>query len=51
MTKGEVADRADLHLRHYQKIEDAEVNVTMATLTKLGAALDVDPADLLRPSR
>ena len=42
------AERAGLNLRHYQKIEGAEVNVTMHTLCKLASAFAVDPANLLR---
>lgn len=37
-----------MHWRHWQKIEAAEVNITLLTLTRLGDALDLDPAELLR---
>ena len=42
------SERAEMHWRHWQKIEAGEVNVTIQTLVRLGDALDMDPADLLR---
>jgi transcriptional regulator with XRE-family HTH domain len=36
-----------MNLRHWQKIEAGEINVTLNTLAKLAQALGVDPADLL----
>ena len=39
--------RAEMNLSHWQKVEAGTVNVTLHTLTRLGDALDVDPADLL----
>ncbi len=41
-----MADRAQIHLRHYQKIEAGEVNVTLETLEKLERAFRL-PATLL----
>lgn len=35
--------------RHYQKLEVAEVNVTLATLERLCDAFDVEVTDLLDP--
>jgi transcriptional regulator with XRE-family HTH domain len=46
------SQRGGLNLRHWQKVEGQEVNPSLATLVKLGIALEVDPADLLsEPSR
>lgn len=42
------AERAEMHWRHWQKIEAAEVNATLMTLVRLGDALAIDPRDLLR---
>lgn len=42
------SERAEMHWRHWQKIEAGEVNVTLQTLVRLGESLDVDPSDLLR---
>jgi transcriptional regulator with XRE-family HTH domain len=39
--------RAEMHWRHWQKIEAGEVNVTLQTLIRLGLSLDADPADLI----
>jgi hypothetical protein len=38
---------AQMHWRHWQKIEAAEVNVTLDTLTRVGRALGIDPVRLL----
>jgi transcriptional regulator with XRE-family HTH domain len=43
----EAAARAKMNVRHWQKIESGEVNVTLQTLARLGAALEIDPADLI----
>ncbi len=48
LTQEAVAHRAGLVLRHYQKIEAAEVNVTVDSLIKVAAVLDVDVSTLLR---
>jgi transcriptional regulator with XRE-family HTH domain len=42
LTQEELAHRAKLALRHLQKIEAAEVNVTLDTLVKLAYALNID---------
>jgi predicted transcriptional regulator len=42
-----VSERAEMHWRHWQKIEAAEVNVTLQTLVRIGDALSIDPADLI----
>lgn len=52
MTQQQLADAADLNLRHVVKIEAAQANVTISTLVKLSNALDTTPADLVsRPPR
>jgi transcriptional regulator with XRE-family HTH domain len=47
LTLEEIAHRATLHWRHWQKVEAGEVNLTLATLVRLASALDVEPARLL----
>jgi ribosome-binding protein aMBF1 (putative translation factor) len=42
------SERVEMHWRHWQKIEAAEVNVTLQTLIRLGEVLDIDPANLIR---
>lgn len=41
-TQEEAAERAKMHLRHYQKIEEGSVNTTLYTLERLCAAFGVD---------
>jgi transcriptional regulator with XRE-family HTH domain len=48
LTIKEVAARAEMHWRHWQKVEAGHTNATMATIVKVAAALRVDPSDLLR---
>jgi transcriptional regulator with XRE-family HTH domain len=48
LTQEELAHRAKLALRHLQKIEAAEVNVTLDTLAKLSSALNIDVAELFK---
>jgi transcriptional regulator with XRE-family HTH domain len=48
LTLKRASEKAEMHWRHWQKIEAAEVNITLLTLTRLGDALDLDPAELLR---
>src|SRR5262245_23496897 len=48
LTLKKASERAEMHWRHWQKIEAGEVNVTLQTLVRLGDSLDVDPSDLLR---
>jgi transcriptional regulator with XRE-family HTH domain len=43
-----VAERAEIHWRHWQKVEAATVNITLQTLVRIGESLDIDPADLIR---
>ena len=47
-TLKQASGQAVMHWRHWQKIEAGEVNVTLQTLARLGAALETEPADLLR---
>jgi transcriptional regulator with XRE-family HTH domain len=48
MTQEDVALAAGLALRHLQKIEAGQVNVTLETLSALATALRVDVAVLLQ---
>jgi transcriptional regulator with XRE-family HTH domain len=41
------SQRAELHWRHWQKLEAGEVNLTIATLVRVASALRVDPTMLL----
>ena len=42
------SERAEMHWRHWQKIEAGQVNITLQTLVRLADVLGIDPADLLR---
>ena len=42
------SERAEMHWRHWQKVEAAEVNVTLLTLVRIGDVLSIDPMDLIR---
>ena len=44
-----VAFNAGLAIRHVQKVEAGEVNLTLETLRKLAEGLGVDPSVLLAP--
>jgi transcriptional regulator with XRE-family HTH domain len=46
-TQEEAAEAASINPRHYQKIEEGTVNVTLKTLDELGRGFGVDPGDLL----
>jgi len=48
LTLKAASGKVEMHWRHLQKIEAAEVNVTLQTLVRLGEVLDVDPANLIR---
>ena len=43
-----VSERADMHWRHWQKIEAGQVNATLHTLVRVAEALAVEPFDLVR---
>jgi transcriptional regulator with XRE-family HTH domain len=47
LTLEEAAHSGGLHWRHWQKVEAGEVNLTLASLVRLAAALGADPAKLL----
>jgi len=47
LTQEAVARRAGLAVRHVQKIEAAQLNLTLKSLAKLANALGVDPGELL----
>lgn len=47
LTQEGLAVKANIALRHLQKIEHGEVNITLETLSKLAYALDVDPVELI----
>ncbi|HYN41245.1 MAG TPA: helix-turn-helix transcriptional regulator [Thermoanaerobaculia bacterium] len=45
-TQEETSERAGLNPRHLQKLEAAELNVTLETLTRLCEAFGIDVRDL-----
>lgn len=47
LTLEEAAHRAQMHWRHWQKVEAGTVNATLRTLARLSTALGVSPRDLL----
>jgi transcriptional regulator with XRE-family HTH domain len=47
LTQESVAFSAGLALRHYQKIEAAELNITLESLVRIAKALKVDISKLL----
>ena len=47
LTQEDVAHAADMAVRHFQNLEDADVNVTLRTMTKVARALKSDLRDLL----
>lgn len=48
-TQEYVAERAGMNPRHYQKLEEGSVNVTLRTLERLASAFRVDVRDLFEP--
>jgi transcriptional regulator with XRE-family HTH domain len=48
-TQEEAAERAEMYLRHYQKLESGSVNATIRTLSRLGKGFGVDPRRLFEP--
>lgn len=44
----EAAHRSQMNTRHYQKLEAAELNVTLRTLVRVAAALRIKLSDLFR---
>jgi transcriptional regulator with XRE-family HTH domain len=49
LTLHTAAERAEIHWRHWQKVEAGEANATLNTVAKLAAALNVEPLSLLTP--
>jgi transcriptional regulator with XRE-family HTH domain len=47
LTLKTAAERAEMHWRHWQKIEAGEMNVTLRTMVQLAEVLRVDVAVLL----
>ncbi len=47
LTLQRAADRAEMNIRHWQRVEAGDLNATLFTLVRLGDALGVDPAVLL----
>lgn len=50
MTQQRLAEAADIDLRHLQRIERANVNLSVAALLSLADALDVEPGALFLPA-
>lgn len=48
LTQESVAGSARLAIRHFQKVEAGEVNVTVRSLVRIASALEVDVSELLR---
>jgi DNA-binding Xre family transcriptional regulator len=48
LTLKKAAARAEMHWRHWQKIEAAQANATLFTLARIAEVLNVEPGDLLR---
>jgi transcriptional regulator with XRE-family HTH domain len=47
LTVKKAAARAEMHWRHWQRVEAGHTNATLETLLKVANALNVEPADLL----
>jgi len=47
LTLKKASERAEMHWRHWQKIEAGQVNLTVQTLVRIASVLGVDPAELL----
>jgi transcriptional regulator with XRE-family HTH domain len=48
LTLKKASERAEMHWRHWQKIEAGQVNITLLTLLRLAEVLGTEPSDLLR---
>jgi transcriptional regulator with XRE-family HTH domain len=48
LTQEEVADILGMAVRHYQKIEAGELNITLRTLARVASAVRTSPSDLLK---
>lgn len=49
LTLEAAAKLAEVHVRHWQRVEAGDLNITLRTLAKIGVALEVDPAALFAP--
>lgn len=47
LTLKKASERAEMHWRHWQKIEAGQTNVTLFTLVRVADALNTDPSSLL----
>ena len=47
LTVHDAAQRSDIHWRHWQKIESGKTNVTLDTIVRLAAGLEIDVNDLI----
>lgn len=50
MSAREAAERAEIPLRQWQRVEAGDVNATLKTLARVAYALRVDPAVLVAPA-
>ena len=48
LTQEQAAESAGLNIRHYQKVEEGTVNVTLRTVELLADAFGVDVADMFQ---
>lgn len=51
LTQEELAHRAGISARYVGKIERANVSASVSVLGRLAKALDVEPCELIRPSK
>lgn len=51
LTQAQLAEKLGMQLRALQDIEQAKVNITLATLARFARALDVRPTAMLRPAK
>jgi transcriptional regulator with XRE-family HTH domain len=42
-----IADRAEMHWRYWQKIEQGKVTVTVLTIVRIAYVLNIEPPDLI----
>ena len=47
LTLKKASERAEMHWRHWQKIEAGQTNVTLFTLVRVADALNTEPSSLL----
>ncbi len=51
LTQEELAHRAGISARYVGKIERANVSASVSVLGRLARALDIDPCELIRPTK